>query len=97
MVPTDGLASIERLMAALAKERIAAAGGALPDSDAEVGALAAELERLATLLRPHVGPIALVMVRRKAARAASLPALVEALADAIPDPAGRAEFLRAAA
>ena len=49
MVPTDGLASIERLMAALAKERIAAAGGALPDSDAEVGALAAELEWLATV------------------------------------------------
>ena len=48
-VPADGLASIERLVAALAKERIAAAGGTLPDSDAEVGALAAELERLATV------------------------------------------------
>ena len=46
-VPADGLASMERLVAALAKERIAAAGGALPDSDAEVGALAAELERIA--------------------------------------------------
>ncbi|WP_339948171.1 serine/threonine-protein kinase [uncultured Albimonas sp.] len=57
----------------------------------------AELERLATLLKPHVGPIALVMVKRKAARAASREALVAALSETIPDPAGRARFLRDAA
>lgn len=50
-----------------------------------------DLARLADLPRPHVGPIAAALVRRKAAEAGFRPQRVEALADAIPDlAAGRA-------
>ena len=108
-----GAADAEQMIAAVLSELSAAgeaqsmrdsmvrllAEAATPaDAPAPAAAIPAEeLERLATLLRPHVGPIALVMVRRKAARAPSPEALVQALAEAIPDPSGRAEFLRAAA
>ncbi|WP_118136853.1 serine/threonine-protein kinase [Oceanicella sp. SM1341] len=75
--------SILRLLAASAGP----AAADIPDDN---------LARLAALLRPHLGPIAQVLVKRRAAKAASRAELVEALATDIPDPAARAEFLSAA-
>lgn len=48
MVPADSLASIERLLAALAKERIAAAGGEPADGDSAPEGLVQKLEQLAS-------------------------------------------------
>ena len=54
------------------------------------------LARIVAALTPHLGPIARLMVEREAKTASSPAALVETLAAAIPDDAGRAAFRRAA-
>ncbi|MBR9893128.1 serine/threonine protein kinase [bacterium] len=56
----------------------------------------AALTRLTDLLKPHLGPIAPVLVRKSARKAASLEALAQTLSEAISDPDERALFLRAA-
>ena len=56
----------------------------------------AELRQLATLLKPELGPIAGVLVKREAAKAASLKALAEALAARLEDPLARENFLQKA-
>ena len=68
---------------------------------ANVGPSAAEipdenLQRLADLLKPHLGPIALVLVKRQAAKAASMEDLIRQLSASIKDPEERRRFLQAA-
>ena len=63
-------------------------GPALPDEG---------LRRLADLLRPHLGPIAGALVKRRAAKTPGREALIASLAAEIPDPADRAAFEAAAA
>lgn len=54
----------------------------------------ADLERLAALLTPYLGPMASVIARRESAAAASADDLRQRLAARIPDPRERADFLR---
>ena len=54
------------------------------------------LRRLADLLKPHLGPIAPVLVKRQAAKAASMEELIEQLSASIDDPQARHSFLKAA-
>lgn len=55
------------------------------------------LQRLADLLKPHLGPIAPILVKRQAAKAASMEDLVQGLSESINGPKEKNEFLQAAA
>lgn len=55
------------------------------------------LQRITDLLTPHLGPIAPVLVKRRAAKSASLEDLVRELSDSIKDPQEKTKFLEAAA
>lgn len=55
-----------------------------------------EMVRLGDLLRPYLGPITTVLVKRNAATATSVGDLVQALAETLNDPAEKAQFLAAA-
>ena len=57
----------------------------------------AELQRIEARLSEHVGPVARVLVRRAAARAASLEELARRLADEIDSEPARRAFLSACA
>lgn len=54
----------------------------------------AEAERLGAMLTPFLGPISAAVVRRESAEASSIEDLQRRLADLIPNPRERAEFLR---
>lgn len=54
------------------------------------------LQRLADLLKPHLGPIATVLVKRQAAKSASMDALIGQLSENIDDPEVRSAFVEAA-
>ena len=54
------------------------------------------LRRLADLLKPHLGPIASVLVKRQAAKATSMGDLIRQLSESIKDPQERTKFLEAA-
>ena len=75
--------SILRLLAANAGP--SAAG--LPDED---------LQRVAELLKPHLGPIAPVLAKRQAAKATSMDELIRQLSESLDDPVERQAFLQEA-
>ena len=55
-----------------------------------------DITALATLLKPELGPIAKVLVKREAAKAPTLKALVAALAEQISDASARENFIHRA-
>ena len=54
------------------------------------------LRRLADLLKPNLGPIAPVLVKRQAAKAASMEELIRQLSESLDDAEERRAFLQAA-
>ncbi|XDA99868.1 serine/threonine-protein kinase [Sulfitobacter sp. LCG007] len=102
-------ATTEQLMAAVLAEfddeaerqtlRIAIEGVLSKDDNAPgavPGVPVSEISRLTDLLRPYLGPIAPVLVRKSARKAEDAQALAQILAEAISDPTEAAGFLRAA-
>lgn len=60
------------------------------------GIAGTDLSVIIAALTPHLGPIAGTLVRRQAKQATSLPQLLDRMAETIPEPSARADFLRAA-
>ncbi|MDO6590537.1 hypothetical protein DS901_18260 [Loktanella sp. D2R18] len=84
---TDEKQELRDTMLRLLSDNLGPANSDIPEDD---------LRKLTDLLKPHMGPIAAVLVKRQAAKAASSTALVQALADDITDPAEKSQFLHAA-
>ena len=79
-------------------EHLAAAGSEPSLSRPAAGAdiTPAAIDSAERILAQHIGPMARILVRRTVPRAASLPELLQSLADLIPDPAPRSAFLSSA-
>ncbi|QPH54081.1 serine/threonine-protein kinase [Pontivivens ytuae] len=76
---------MERVLAGNGETSLPGAHGLPPDAVA----------RITDLLKPHLGPIASVLVRKQASSAATPAALAETVAESITDTTERAAFLRA--
>ncbi len=89
-------AALDAVLAAAAPAGAATAPAAVPPREGPAHD-SAELQRIEALLSEHVGPVARVLVRRTAARAASLEELARRLADEIDSEPARRAFLSACA